>query len=924
MGYILFYLAWIGISIFLFYKLYKVRRSEVGLIMSIISLLTAFWLLMEGLSYADVSDQAIIFFQRAKYISIIPIPPLLIIVSYGMVWMYTPKSKKLLTLLFLIPLLTVFSLASNIFPYVFVSNESVYYQDKVIIYAYDRGLGFFVHIFYSYILLVSNNILLLYRSIRAPKIYRLQSAYLFLGSFLTTFLNILFVFGVLGDGLIDTTPISIVITIIIYYWIAYILPKKLIVLQARNLMIENMSDVILTVDYNHRIIDMNLAARRLVKKTSSLVDPKSDAIDLTGLDFYKFLHSLSFISEEHIRSYQENKPISKFEVVIDGKRRYYDFIIEDLVDDENKNIGLLYIMRDVSEASKNLHNLIQLNEHLQVSDRIINEALEGIVITNHDNKIIRVNDSFVKMSGYDYYELLGEAPSLLKSGRHGKDYYKEMWQSLNETGQWNGEMWNKKKDGDEYPKYMSINAIKDDDGKLTNYIGISTDISEKKKAEEELRTLAYYDVLTGLPNRSYFKLMLESAINRSQKNGYDIALLYIDMDRFKVVNDTFGHSVGDQLLVQIASRFKGCLDKSESISRIGGDEFTLIVEPYNEIINKDTIVDCILEAFSTPFELEGKYFHIFPSIGVAIAPHDGISCEGLMRKADLAMYGAKEKGRNCAVFYSEKLEAKNTDLHELEVKLGKAIKNNDFELYLQPQVSKIKGVEKVVGAEALIRWPQEDGSMISPFRFIDLAEKNGMIFEIGQFVVEDIVRLSHLLVEADIHINLSFNASVKQFLNEDFYLLLKRLMEEDRNKGMNLTMEVTESLMFEEISEASVLLEKIKALGLKIALDDFGTGFSSMNYLNKLPIDYLKIDKSFIDEMDVNSQKNLAHMIISMAKTLGYNVVAEGVEEKDKLDSLYDGRCDVIQGYYYSKPLPVDEFIQFTNDFNQNKYNANR
>lgn len=916
MVYSYIYICSAVISMFMFYKLFKVRRSEVGFLLSVISIMTAFWLLMEGMSYFEFDERVLIFFQRVKYISIIPISPLLVATSIGMLWKYTSSRKRKVLLLFILPCISMLSLITNILPYSFVSNESVYLQKEILIYSYDREIGFYIHVVYSYILLLLNNLLLMYRAMRAQKIYKQQSIYLFFGSLLATTLNMMFIFGFFGTIAIDSTPISILATIIIYYWVAFVLPKRLVVLQARNLMIENMKDILLTVDNNDRIIDMNFAAREMVKKTSNIFGEKIDTIDFTGINFSKLLESISFATEMSHSNF-DNLSNGNFEIVIDGVNHHYELIIEDLLDSENKKIGLLYILRDVTDQRNNLHNLMQLNEHLQVSDRIINEALEGIVIIDNHNKIIRVNESFVRMSGYEYYELLGESPSIMKSNRHDDVFYEELWNTLEESGQWEGEIWEKKKNGEVFPKSLSINTIKDEKGEIANYIGISSDISEKIKDKEDLRNLAYYDGLTGLPNRAFFKLKLESAINRSLENNYDIALLYIDLDRFKIINDTFGHTVGDQLLIQVALRFKECIKDTEDMSRLGGDEFTLIIEPYNENGEKYTQVNCILNAFAKPFKVNGRLMHVFPSIGFVVSNGEDVTGDDLLRKADLAMYSAKEKGRNCYVFYSEELEIQNTNLNDLEVKLGQAIKNNDFQMYLQPQISRVKGTDIIVGAEALIRWPQSDGTMISPFRFIDLAERNGMIFDIGQIVLNEVIRLYHVLANNEIEINLSFNASVKQFMNDDFYILLQELMKKEENVGINLTMEVTESLLFQNIDDAITLLNNVKQLGLKIALDDFGTGYSSMRYLSKLPIDYLKIDKSFIDEIGTDSHTSMAHMIVSMAKILRLYVVAEGVEEKDQLDSLYEVDCDIIQGYYYSKPLPINEFIEFTKRFSK-------
>lgn len=915
MIYLLVYFVFSLLSLFMIFKLYRVRHSEVGLLLAVVSGLTSFWLFLEGISYFKFSEQAIIFFQRLKYVSIIPITPLLVIISYGMIWNYTSKNKKRLALLFIIPVISLLSLMTNAIPYVFVSNEAAYIKEGILIYSYTREAGFYVHILYSYLLLLINGMLLLFRALKAPNIYRTQSVLLFLGATITSLLNVFFIFGVFGTISIDTTPVSIFLTLVIYYWIAFVLPKKIVVLQARNLMIDSITDIMLTIDNNGKIIDMNAAARKLTMQTSNLFSGKIDTIDFTGVNFSKFVKSLSFINDIKGNTAEIKEGINEYEIVINGDVLFFDLIVKDLLDSENKKIGLTYILRDVSQTKKNYNNLMQLNDQLKISDRVINEALEGIVITDKDNKIIRVNNSYVSLTGYEFYELLGNNPSIVKSGYHDSEFYEHLWYSLEADGHWDGEIWNQKKTGEQYPVRLSINTIRDENNRITNYIGILSDISEAKKAEEELRYLAYYDSLTGLPNRSFFHTRLNSVLESSENEGKRFGLMYIDLDKFKKINDTLGHSVGDELLIQVASRFKVCVENKKEAFRLGGDEFGIILEDIEEGIDKELLPSCMLKAFEEPFEVNGKVTRVSISIGMAIYPEDDTNAEDLMRKADLALHAAKEKGKNRFEYYVEAMGEENSSLHELEDSLVRGINNQEFELYLQPQVSIINGVETIIGAEALIRWPQPDGTMISPYKFIGLAEKNGMIFDIGQIVLKEVVKIYSLLVEHDIDINLSFNASGKQFENSDFLNLLKELALSSETE-LNLIMEITESLLLESVDDVIRMLMEIKQLGLKIALDDFGTGYSSLSYLGKLPIDYLKIDKSFIDEMDIDENNSITHMIISMAKMMDLKVVAEGVESKDQVENLYRSDCDTIQGYYYSKPLPISEFINYFKDFN--------
>lgn len=902
------------VAILLAIKLYQARRTSVGLMLAYVSLLTSFWLLMEGLSFYSFSDSTIIFFQKVKYGPIISIGPLLCITIFGMIRNYTKKNSRILALLFVVPLLTCLSLLTNTFPYSFIDNESVERTENLLLFLYDRNIGFYIHVGYSYLLMVSSSIILFYRAFKSPRIYRIQSLFLFWGSTTTFVLNLLFVFQLLGNNNIDTTPISILGTIFVYYWGIYVVPRSLVIPQARNLIIENMSDMILTVDSNNRILDMNLAAKEVALEYSSLFKTSINEIDYLGMDFNLLIDSLTFTSTERIHAYLKDGAHNSFKIKSDKGDQHFELRIVELKDTDHKSIGSLYKLRDVSAMQKNIDNLLLLNSHLQMSDTIINESREGIIITDINDKIIRVNRSIEAMTGYLYYELLGEKPSILQSGKHDEQFFRALRASVHEKGYWEGEIWNLKKNGELYPSWLTAQVLKDEEGKVSHYLYISTDISEMKKAEEDLEKMAYYDTLTDLPNRAMFSKNLKGALKNAKDRESELAILYIDLDRFKIINDTYGHSTGDLLLIQVVTRIEDVINDNEQLYRLGGDEFTIIIESHELENYVKEFSENIISKFSKTFVINGNHINVYPSIGVAFAPKDDQTAEGLMRKVDLAMYAAKEKGGNRMCIYADTLEIAIKELHFTEMKLRKAIKNNEFELYLQPQVSRLEGKDRIIGAEALIRWPQADGSMIPPFKFIGISERNGMIQDIGQIVLQQIFDIYHKLAKLDIKINLSFNASTKQFNTDDFYLQLKHLKTIKKNADIDLTMEVTESLLFEDENRAIKMLHDIKNLGVNIALDDFGTGYSSMSYLNKLPIDYLKIDKSFIDEMDDHST-NLAHMIVLMAKTLKLKVVAEGVEEKEQLDSMYRVDCDIIQGYYYSKPLSISDFIDYYKAF---------
>jgi diguanylate cyclase (GGDEF)-like protein len=385
----------------------------------------------------------------------------------------------------------------------------------------------------------------------------------------------------------------------------------------------------------------------------------------------------------------------------------------------------------------------------------------------------------------------------------------------------------------------------------------------------------------------------------------------MDLDRFNVINDSLGHAAGDLLLIEVAKRIKTLIGESDTVSRLGGDEFAIILDNIKSIDDVKAIANNILHNTSKPCFINDKEVSVGISIGIAIAPMDESTVEGMVRKADAAMYYAKETGRGKFSFYSEEIEKRTKDVLEMQIKLRTALAKNEFSLYLQPQMAFNGRNFEIVGAEALIRWITTDGVIYTPDKFIPVAESNGMITSIGNWVLEEIFRIDKLLKENDINLKLAINVSVKQFENGNFVENLKRVLKENHNQNINLVIEITESMFIHDIQNAIEALLEIKKLGAQIALDDFGTGFSSLSYLTRLPIDYLKIDKSFVDNIGSTEHKDLTSSIISMAKTLGVKTVAEGVETKEQIEKLIVDGGTELQGYYFSKPLAFEEFIKF-------------
>ena len=560
-----------------------------------------------------------------------------------------------------------------------------------------------------------------------------------------------------------------------------------------------------------------------------------------------------------------------------------------------------------------INKLSTLNNKLIISNKIMDTALEGIVITDSSIQITRVNKAFEQMSGYTQEEVLGKNPKVLKSDYHDRKFYVNMWHDIIHKGYWEGEIWDRKKTGEVYPKWMRITSLKTSGNRPDNYIAISTDITKIKTTENSIQTLVYYDILTGVPNRTLFYEKLERALLRIKDSRKYVALFFMDLDGFKIINDSLGHTAGDVLLKEVSVRIKSCISKSDTIARVGGDEFTVILENIDKQENINAVADSIIENISLPYNILDQEIKLSTSIGIAIAPDDETTVEGLIRKAEAAMYYAKEAGKGRYSFSSEEIEKRNHDLLEMQIKLNKALSNREFQLYLQPQTVFNQNKFEVVGAEALIRWETIDGKIITPDKFISICERNGMIIEIGNWIFEEIFRINKKLKDNGINIKLSVNVSSKQFEDENLVANIKDMFEKNRDQEINLVVEVTESLLLKSIDDAIKSLIEIKKIGIGVALDDFGTGFSSLNYITKLPIDYLKIDKSFIDDITVTGRKNITANIISMAKTLEIKTIAEGVETLEQVQKLIEEECDLFQGYYFNKPLKLEEFISYVN-----------
>jgi diguanylate cyclase (GGDEF)-like protein/PAS domain S-box-containing protein len=557
------------------------------------------------------------------------------------------------------------------------------------------------------------------------------------------------------------------------------------------------------------------------------------------------------------------------------------------------------------------------NDALQLAASVF-ESQQGMVITDKDNKIIRANQAFSDITLYCTEEIIGKDPRILNSGRQDIDFYRAMWKSIIETGCWRGEIWNRRKNGEIYPEWLHISSVKIN-GKLSHYIGLMSDISEYKSAEEKIHQLAFYDPLTGLPNRRLLAERLQHAIDRNVRNNELMALLMLDLDHFKPVNDSLGHLAGDQLLQQVAERLTHRLRNSDMTARLGGDEFTVLLENIKHLDDASDVAQDIIDSLREPFYLDienkiaHKEVHISVSIGISLFDHytqSNITPQILMDNADIALYKAKDNGRNCFAYFSEELTLAARKHVELEATVRDILGRNELRVHYQPLVD--MKTDEIIGAEALIRWLPQISDFATPWHFIKFAEETGFIIAIGEWILLETCRQGKRWLDAGLpSLKLAVNVSPYQFCHSDVVQTVKKVLEQTQFPANSLELELTEGGLMENNEKTCAILGDLRELGVHISIDDFGTGYSSLAYLKYFPVSTLKIDKSFICEIPMkHDDMVIAETIISMGHTLGFKVLAEGVETQEQLEFLRQKGCDQYQGFLKSKPLPANEFEQ--------------
>ncbi|MDP2153061.1 MAG: EAL domain-containing protein [Methylotenera sp.] len=563
------------------------------------------------------------------------------------------------------------------------------------------------------------------------------------------------------------------------------------------------------------------------------------------------------------------------------------------------------------------HAAISLeNTHLMAETRIAAtafESQEGMLVTDAKNVILRVNRVFTDITGYTAEEVIGKTPKLLSSGQHDVDFYAAMWKCINGTGAWEGEVWNRRKNGEVYPERLTITAVKGTDDIVTNYVATFTDTTLSKAAEKEIYQLAFYDTLTHLPNRRLLLDRLSQALVASARSGRQGALLFLDLDHFKNLNDTLGHDTGDLLLQKVAERLTACVREGDTVARLGGDEYVVLLEDLSEqaleaAAQTVAIGEKILTSLNNPYQLVTHEYLITPSIGASLFNDHKLGIDELLKQADIAMYQAKKAGRNTLRFFDPQMQDTINARASLEGELRKALNKQQLQLYYQVQVD---DWGRPFGAEALIRWLHPERGLVSPFHFIPLAEEMGLILPIGQWVLESACAQikSWENDELTSHLTLSINVSAKQFHQPDFVAQVQAAVKRHGINPMLLKLELTESILLEQIEDTIASMNALKDIGIRFSLDDFGTGYSSLQYLKRLPLYQLKIDQSFVRDIAIDSSDQaIVRTIIAMAQTLNLNVIAEGVETEGQRQLLVDNGCKAYQGYLFGRPIPIDQF----------------
>lgn len=659
--------------------------------------------------------------------------------------------------------------------------------------------------------------------------------------------------------------------------------------------VESSDDAIITVTQDGVIATWNSGAERLYGYTAAEAVGKPLSILIPPERAHELPEIIARVGRREIMRHFETVRVCK-----DGRRVEVSLTVSPIQGAAESGIGASIIARDITEHRR-------AEAQLRLTAKVFESSDQGIFITDAQARIISANPAFEGITGYAQEEVVGKTPAVLSSGRHDKAFYSDMWRSVAENGYWQGEIWNRRKNGEIYPEWLTASAVKDERGNVTHYIGVFSDIGEQKAAHERIEYLAHYDALTGLPNRSRLQDLLAATTANARGAQTKVAVLFLDLDRFKDINDSLGHAAGDALLVAFAERLKGCIRAEDAAIRLGGDEFVAILAEVKRSEHAAVVAEKIIEAAAKPYLVAGQEIVETLSIGISLYPDDGGDVGTLVRNADVAMYAAKEAGRNTYQFFSTTMDQKASRTISLESGLRKALEHGEFVLHYQPQLDLSNS--RIVGVEALIRWQHPEQGLISPAQFVSFAEERGLIVPIGEWVMQEAFRQNREWQRAGLPaIPMAVNVSPLQLQQKDFIKKTVRLAEEAGLAPQHAEFEITEGAIMRNVQAAQTVLGELKAAGFQLSVDDFGTGYSSLNYLKRFPIDKLKIDQSFVRGLPADADDAaIVSAILAMAQALRLKTIAEGVETAEQADFLRAKGCDQVQGYHYHKPLPAEK-----------------
>nr|WP_274602025.1 EAL domain-containing protein [Pseudoalteromonas sp. S16_S37] len=580
-----------------------------------------------------------------------------------------------------------------------------------------------------------------------------------------------------------------------------------------------------------------------------------------------------------------------------------------VLDPQKQHVGYIYVLQDITER-------LAQEKSQRLASTVFETTSEGVLVSDRDNRIQMVNRAFTEITGFGADEVIGQSPAMFNSGHHGNAYFSKLYQTLNERGHWEGEIWNRRKSGDVYPSWLQVSAVFDKKGEIEMYVALFNDITSRKHHEQIMWQQANFDTLTGLANRHHYHEKFDQALANAKTQQTRLAICFIDLDRFKAINDTLGHHIGDLLLIEAAQRIQDCTRSSDTVARLGGDEFAILLTDIKSIRDVEGIANKILHQLSSQFVLEGHEAFVSGSIGITFYPDDGDDRKVLLRNADSAMYKAKEHGRNCFQFYTSAMHENAKARSQLEGALHKSLINKELYVVYQP-IHDIQGQR--LGCEALLRWRSEALGEVSPVEFIPVSEELGLILAMGEWVLyQACSQAKSWYDKASKPFFVTVNVSSAQFKRQDISALVAKVLRETGLPAHCLTLEITENVLADNSDHILRQLDSLRDMGVELAIDDFGTGYSSLSYLKRFPLSKLKIDKEFIRDLPADAEdRALVSAIISMAANLNLKVVAEGVETVEQLGLLKQLHCDFTQGYYHSRPLGAEDFEVYLMRFNE-------